>query len=246
MTESSFLSTIGVTPDPSETSPVLVIPYMWIGDFVRGHTVVRVLKERWPNRPVDLLVTSLCAPLVDYMPGVRKGIVWDLPRGQLALNKQKALAEKFRAEGYAAALVMPRTWKSALAPTLAGIPKRTGWVGEMRFGLINDWRWGDFAYRLPLADGPYTVELQFADTYNSTAGQRVFDASIEGVAVIDDFDIIASVGVDTAIVRRFEVVLADGMLDIAFSNGSAGSARLDALRVIRAGEAIFADGFDAD
>ncbi|MBN9585513.1 MAG: lipopolysaccharide heptosyltransferase II [Afipia sp.] len=143
MIEDSFLSAIGVTPDPSETSPVLVIPYMWIGDFVRGHTVVRVLRERWPNRPVDLLVTSLCAPLVDYMPGVRKGIVWDLPRGQLALNKQKALAEKFRAEGYAAALVMPRTWKSALAPTLAGIPKRTGWVGEMRFGLINDWRWGE-------------------------------------------------------------------------------------------------------
>jgi heptosyltransferase-2 len=81
--------------------------------------VVRVLKERWPNRPVDLLVTSLCAPLVDYMPGVRKGIVWDLPRGQLALKKQWALAEQFRAAGYGTALVMPRTWKSAIAPTLA-------------------------------------------------------------------------------------------------------------------------------
>lgn len=112
--------------------------------------------------------------------------------------------------------------------------------------LYNDWRWGDFAYRLPLVDGPYTVELHFADTYNSSAGQRVFDASIEGVAVIDDFDIIASVGVDTATVRRFDIVLADGLLDIAFANGSAGSARLDALRVIRAGEGIFADGFDAD
>src|SRR5271166_2171220 len=55
----------------NETSPILIVPYMWIGDFVRGHTVVRVLKERWPNRPVDLLTTSLCAPLVDYMPGVR-------------------------------------------------------------------------------------------------------------------------------------------------------------------------------
>ena len=65
---------------------------MWIGDFVRGHTVVRVLKQRWPNRPVDLLATSLCAPLVDYMPGVRAGIVWDLPRSRLALAKQWGLA----------------------------------------------------------------------------------------------------------------------------------------------------------
>src|SRR5437667_5821081 len=76
----------------SDTSPILIIPYMWIGDFVRGHTVVRVLKERWPNRPVDLLTTSQCAPLVDYMPGVRSGIVWDLPRRRLALARQWGLA----------------------------------------------------------------------------------------------------------------------------------------------------------
>jgi heptosyltransferase-2 len=60
--------------DPDDSRPILIVPYMWIGDFVRGHTVVRVLKQRWPNRPVDLLVTSQCAPLVDYMPGVRSGV----------------------------------------------------------------------------------------------------------------------------------------------------------------------------
>src|SRR6266849_6276861 len=56
--------------EKDDTRPILVVPYTWIGDFVRGHTVVRVLKQRWPNRPIDLLATSLCAPLVDYMPGV--------------------------------------------------------------------------------------------------------------------------------------------------------------------------------
>src|ERR1700745_3183280 len=60
--------------DRDDPSPILVIPYMWIGDFVRGHTVTRVLKQRWPNRPVDMLTTSLCAPLADYMAGVRSGI----------------------------------------------------------------------------------------------------------------------------------------------------------------------------
>src|SRR5579863_7861526 len=133
--------------DADDTRPILIIPYMWIGDFVRGHSVVRVLNERFPNRPVDLLTTTLCAPLVDYMPGVRAGIKWDLPRGRLALAKQRGLAAELRLRNYATALVLPRTWKSAIAPALAGIPERIGFVGEARFGLINHWRWGE--KRLP-------------------------------------------------------------------------------------------------
>jgi heptosyltransferase-2 len=116
---------------------------MWIGDFVRSQSVVRLLKARWPHRPVDFLTTRLCAPILEHMPGVRKGIVQDLPRGKLPLGQYRVLAQKFRAEGYGTCLVMPRTWKAALAPFLAGIPERTGFAGEARFGLINDMRWGE-------------------------------------------------------------------------------------------------------
>ncbi|MEH2561315.1 lipopolysaccharide heptosyltransferase II [Bradyrhizobium sp. AZCC 2289] len=133
------------TEDAGDTRPILIVPYMWIGDFVRGHTVVRVLRKRWPNRPVDLLVTSLCAPLVDYMPGVRSGIVWDLPRSRLSVARQRGLAAELRANGYGTALVLPRTWKAAIAPALAGIPERVGFFGEARFGLINRMRWGEKA-----------------------------------------------------------------------------------------------------
>jgi heptosyltransferase-2 len=126
-----------------QESPILLIPYMWIGDFVRCHSVVQLLKARFPNRPVDVLTTKLCAPLLDYMPGVRKGIVAELPRSRLALRQQGELADRLRAEGYGTALVMPRTWKAALAPFVAGIPERTGFAGEARFGLLNDIRWGE-------------------------------------------------------------------------------------------------------
>jgi heptosyltransferase II len=128
-------------------SPILLVPYMWIGDFVRCHTVVRLLKQRFPARAVDVLTTSMVAPLVDYMPGIRKGVAVDLPRKRIAFGQHRALADQLRAEGYGQALVMPRTWKSALAPFLAGIPQRTGFVGEARFGLINDLRFGE--RRLP-------------------------------------------------------------------------------------------------
>jgi heptosyltransferase-2 len=77
------------------------------------------------------------------MPGVRKGIVCDLPRRRLALRAQRALAARLRAEHYSQVFVMPRTWKSALAPMFAGIPVRTGFLGEFRFGLLTDIRPGE-------------------------------------------------------------------------------------------------------
>jgi heptosyltransferase-2 len=129
--------------EAAQDSPILLVPYMWIGDFVRCHSVVRLLNARFPNRPVDVLTTTLCAPLLDYMPGVRKGIVWDLPRKRLALKEHRTLATRLAAERYGSVFVMPRTWKSALAPFLAGIPERTGFAGEARFGLINDLRFGE-------------------------------------------------------------------------------------------------------
>jgi len=129
--------------DPSNRGPILIVPYMWIGDFVRCHTVIKLLKRRFPARPVDVLSTTLCAPLADYMPELRRAIIVDLPRKRLSWAEHKALAERLKREAYGTALIMPRTWKAALAPYLAGIPERIGWVGEWRFGLLNDPRFGE-------------------------------------------------------------------------------------------------------
>src|SRR5262249_34367412 len=121
-------SALGSLATAADASPILVVPYMWIGDFVRSHSVVKGLGARWPDRPIDMLTSSLCAPLLDYMPGVRKGIVCDLPRGRLPIRCYWALGRRLRAEGYGTALIMLRTWKAALAPFLAGIPQRIGFV----------------------------------------------------------------------------------------------------------------------
>ncbi len=126
---------------------MLIVPFVWIGDFVRCHSVVRLLRAQAPERPVDMVSSTLCAPIADYMPGVRKVIVSDQLRRRLGWAVQQDLAARLRREGYGQALVMSRKWKAALAPWLAGIPLRTGFAGEARFGLINDMRWGES--RLP-------------------------------------------------------------------------------------------------
>jgi heptosyltransferase-2 len=122
---------------------VLIVPYVWIGDFVRCHSVVKLLRAQAPDRPVDIVSSTLCAPLADYMPGIRQAIVSDLPRRRLGIALQRRLADRLREAHYGQVLVMSRKWKAALAPFLAGIPLRTGFAGEFRFGLLNDIRFGE-------------------------------------------------------------------------------------------------------
>lgn len=130
--------------DPTRAHrPILIVPYVWIGDFVRCHSVVRLLRAQDPERPVDMVASQLCAPLADYMPGVRQAIVADLPRRRLGMALQRELAGKLRQGHYGQALIMSRKWKAALAPFLAGIPVRTGFFGEARIGLLNDLRPGE-------------------------------------------------------------------------------------------------------
>src|SRR5262245_32449734 len=94
-----------------------------------------------------MVSSTLCAPLADYMPGVRRAVVIDLPRGTLGIALHRQLADMLRENDYERAIIMSRKWKAALAPWLAGIPVRTGFAGEFRFGLLNDVRFGE--KRLP-------------------------------------------------------------------------------------------------
>src|ERR1700726_222871 len=99
MDQSSNDTFAGRIADESR-SPLLVIPYMWIGDFVRCHTVVQLLQARFPDRPVDMLSSTATAPLTDYMPGVRQAVIANLPRRRLGLVQQRALAERLKQQGY--------------------------------------------------------------------------------------------------------------------------------------------------
>src|SRR5450432_2029724 len=99
--------------DPNSTKPVLIVPFVWIGDFVRCHSVVKLLQAQAPDRPVDIVSSTLCAPLADYMPGVRKAVIIDLPRGRLGAALHRQLAGLLREGDYEQALVMSRKWKAA-------------------------------------------------------------------------------------------------------------------------------------
>lgn len=118
---------------------VLVVGPAWIGDMVVAHSLVQAIRSKL-DATVDVLAPPWTLPLLERMPGVDRAIGAPFEHGRLHPRRRLAVARDLRSHRYARAFVLPNSWKSALVPFLAGIPVRTGFVGEMRYGLLNDAR----------------------------------------------------------------------------------------------------------
>jgi heptosyltransferase-2 len=116
----------------------LVVAPSWIGDTVAAQPLFMRLRERHPGARIDVLAPPWVAAVLRFMPEINGNVI-DNPfaHGQLRLNARWELARKLRADAYDAAYVLPNSLKSALIPFFAGIPRRIGFTGESRYGLIN-------------------------------------------------------------------------------------------------------------
>ncbi len=81
-----------------------------------------------------------------------------------------------------------------------------------------------FQYSFPVTNGNYNVILHFADVYFGATGggpggigSRIFDVSIEGSLVLDNYDIIADVGSESPVIKLFNTTVVDGSLELDFS-----------------------------
>lgn len=118
----------------------LVVGPSWVGDMVMAQSLLRLLKAREPESPIDLVAPGWSLPVVARMPEVDDAIVLDTAHGEFGFGKRRALGRELRDRNYAQAIVLPRSLKAALLPFFARVPVRTGYRGEMRFGLLNDIR----------------------------------------------------------------------------------------------------------
>lgn len=118
----------------------LIVGPSWVGDMVMAQALFKRLTAEEPARALDVLAPAWSLPIVARMPEIRRGIAAETGHGEIGLAKRWRIARSLKGEGYERAIVLPRSFKSALIPWLAGIPQRTGFRGESRFGLINDVR----------------------------------------------------------------------------------------------------------
>ena len=95
------------------------------------------LREKIPGLQLDVLAPEWVAPVVRRMPEVDEVIAVPFRHRALQLRSRWKVGRELKARGYQQAIVLPNTWKSALVPFFAGIPLRSGYVGESRYGLLN-------------------------------------------------------------------------------------------------------------
>lgn len=119
---------------------ILVIGPSWVGDMMMSQSLYRTLKANHPEAVIDVMAPAWCRPLLSRMPEVNEALAMPLGHGALAIGERRRLGKSLRARGYDRAYVLPGSFKSALVPFFAGIRLRTGWRGEMRYGLLNDLR----------------------------------------------------------------------------------------------------------
>ncbi|EOS94626.1 ADP-heptose--LPS heptosyltransferase RfaF [Erwinia tracheiphila] len=119
---------------------ILVIGPSWVGDMMMSQSLYRTLKSLHPEASIDVMAPAWCRPLLSRMPEVNAALPMPLGHGALALGERRHLGKALRDKGYQRAYVLPGSFKSALVPFFADIKIRTGWRGEMRYGLLNDIR----------------------------------------------------------------------------------------------------------
>jgi len=114
---------------------ILVVAPNWIGDALMAQPLLIRLKHA--GAALEVLAPEWVAPVARRMPEVDHVIATPFRHGALDLGARWRLARQLKQRGYDQAIVLPNTWKSALVPFLAGIPLRAGYLGELRFGLLN-------------------------------------------------------------------------------------------------------------
>ena len=133
----------------SSPEKILVVGPSWVGDMVMSQVLYRLLVDNRPRLTIDVLAPAWSEPILDRMPEVSRPLTKPIGHGEPALGRRWKLGRALRQQSYDQAIVLPNSFKSALVPFFARIPRRTGWRGEWRYGLLNDLRVLD-AKALPL------------------------------------------------------------------------------------------------
>ena len=169
----------------------LIVAPSWIGDTIMAQPMFARLHARFPGLQLDALAPRWVAPVLQRMGEISEIVDSPFGHGQLSLKPRWRLARELAARNYDAVYVLPNSLKSALVPFMAGIPRRIGFIGESRYGLIN------VRHTLDKGALPLMVErfAQLAEAPGAALPKPIFYPKIRSTAA-DQLKTLTELGLD--------------------------------------------------
>ncbi|WP_458525168.1 lipopolysaccharide heptosyltransferase II [Onishia taeanensis] len=118
---------------------ILVVGPSWVGDMVMAQSLLMTLKARHPSCTLGVVAPGWSLPILERMAEVDEALALEVGHGEFGFAARRELAGRLKGR-FDRAIVLPRSWKSAMVPFLARIPKRLGFTGEQRLWLLNERR----------------------------------------------------------------------------------------------------------
>ena len=119
---------------------ILIVGPSWVGDAVMAQSLYKIIKDSNPQSKIDVLSPEWSLGILNRMDELDDVICSPFDHGDLRIKDRIRFGYGLRDRSYDQAIVLTNSLKSSFIPFTANIPKRTGWLGEMRYGFINDIR----------------------------------------------------------------------------------------------------------
>ncbi|MFH1477819.1 MAG: lipopolysaccharide heptosyltransferase II [Verrucomicrobiota bacterium] len=120
----------------------LIVGVNWLGDSIMTMPAIQAWRRAYPAARLVMLVKPKLKSIWTLQTAVDE--VWALPPGGRALT---AMVRTARAQKFETAFILPHSFRSALVPFLARVPRRIGPPGHGR-----DWMLTDVAHPRPGAE----------------------------------------------------------------------------------------------
>ena len=117
---------------------ILIISPSWIGDCVMTQPLYHRLHELHPNCQIDVFAPKWSMAVFARMPEIHDVIENPFGHGTLNVRERWKLGRELGKRGYNQVIVLANSLKSAIVAFGTGAAQRTGYIGEMRYILLND------------------------------------------------------------------------------------------------------------
>jgi len=117
---------------------VLVREVNWLGDLVMTLPALRAVRRAMPHARLSVLVRRELAGFFDGARWLDEVIPYGVRRGLGGLADRGRLVAALRARRFELAIILPRSFESALWPALARVPRRIGFRDDARGPLLTE------------------------------------------------------------------------------------------------------------